>query len=152
MTTKKSLFKFPATRPDRICGECDVCCTAMRVAELEKPAGTRCVHMRESGCGRYQNRPSACRDWYCMWLRDNRGIFSESERPDRVGIFLTASKPTEQGDQVAFAHPVRADAMANPAAMALVRRLRQYVPVRVLPYCGETASLTHEGAPLPSAA
>lgn len=152
MTKEKSCAHDSSGPSIRACGECDVCCTAMNVAALSKPVGVRCVHMSQTGCGIYQNRPSACREWYCMWLRDNRGIFSEDERPDRVGIFLTASKPTAQGGQVIFAHPVHADAMTNPAATALVERLRKYVPVRVLPYCGENATLTHEGAPLRRAA
>lgn len=127
----------------------------MRVSALNKPAGTKCVHMKDTGCSNYDNRPAACRDWYCMWLRDRKGLFSSDERPDRVGVFLTASEPDgPDGRQEVLVHPVRPDVMNEPAAAALVKRLQQLVPVRVLAYqpetVPETVAVTVEGTPTPS--
>ncbi len=139
----------------RSCGDCDVCCTAMNVTALNKPAGTRCKHMKTAGCSIYLDRPATCRDWYCMWVRDRHGIFSEAERPDRVGLFLTASRPDPDGQQTIYAHPIRPDALQRDPARRLLSRLRQFVTVCELPYRSEASriALTFEGHPLePSAA
>lgn len=144
----------PTSAPTpRRCGECDVCCTAMSVTALNKPVGMRCPHMGATGCGNYDNRPAACRDWYCMWLRDSKNILREDERPDRIGIFLTASKPTDHGTQVIYAHPIRPDALSSPSAQALIARMRQFAPVHVLAWHGAATPLTLRGQPvMPSAA
>lgn len=138
-------------RAARTCGECNVCCTAMHVAALEKPPGMRCQHMSDIGCSIYEQRPAACRDWYCMWVRDTRGVFSDQERPDRTGVFLTASKPTETGQQVIYVHPVRPDALELPATQAMITRLQQFVAMETLPYFGDSTELTLEGNRMPNA-
>jgi len=127
----------------RDCGGCNVCCTAMHVKPLEKPAGTPCAHQADAGCGIYRQRPTVCRNWFCLWVRDGRGLFSDEHRPDRLGVFFTASDPEpDTGRQTIYAHEVRAEAASEPAARAVIQHLRQAVPVSVLPYRPPRSALT----------
>lgn len=119
----------------RDCGGCSACCTAMKVAALSKPAGQHCEHQMPGGCGNYADRPAACREWFCMWVRDGRGLFTEAERPDRLGVFFTASRadPATRR-QVIHAHETRPAAASDPAARRRIAFLRQFAPVEVVPY------------------
>lgn len=142
-------------RPPRECGPCNVCCQAMQVTALDKPAGMACQHMTDHGCGIYAQRPKTCRDWHCMWIRDRNGVFTEQERPDRAGVFFTASRPTGPNQkQIVFAHPVRPDAATHGTGAAVIQRLQQFVPVKVLDYHPpvQPTQLTHDGQPLSRAA
>lgn len=72
----------------RTCGDCDLCCTVLRVDELEKPARVPCDKLRaapESGCSIYGTRPRICRSYKCAWLL---GSFGDDDRPDRLGAVL----------------------------------------------------------------
>ena len=66
----------------RKCGPCMECCTAMYIRELDKPAGVRCEHLTDEGCGIYGEHPAECQRFACMWL-DGKGTLSD--RPDRTG-------------------------------------------------------------------
>ncbi len=134
----------------RDCGGCNVCCTAMRVAPLDKPAGTPCPHACETGCGIYHDRPSVCRVWFCMWVRDPGRIFTDAHRPDRLGVFFTASTPDPRkgGSQTIYAHEVKPDAAAGREARQMIAFLANAAPVQVVPYrppAEQPITLTHEG-------
>lgn len=119
----------------RDCGGCNVCCTAMKVAPLDKPAGAPCAHQTEAGCGIYGDRPSVCKVWFCMWVRDEGRIFDDVDhRPDRLGVFFTASPRDEAGRQTIFAHEIRPKASDEPDARSVIEFLRQAAPVAVVPY------------------
>jgi Fe-S-cluster containining protein len=77
--------------PDRVCGDCTVCCTTLQVdtPELKKPAETPCVHLGGGGCGIHAVRPSICRTWFCAWRR--LAIMAEDMRPDRSGLLVFVS-------------------------------------------------------------
>ena len=66
----------------RSCGPCTSCCTALYVHELNKPAGVRCEHLTDDGCGIYDKRPYECVRFSCDWLN---GAGTIDDRPDRVG-------------------------------------------------------------------
>lgn len=97
----------------RSCGECDACCTGMEVTELNKPAGTRCSHLKdgdEKGCSIYEARPEGCRQWACAW-RMGSDIMRPHERPDKIGVFIDVkshlilfAKETEPGGFVKAKH------------------------------------------------
>ena len=73
---------------DRECGDCKVCCVALRIDEpaLRKPAGTACKFLGHAGCTIYEARPSTCRHWLCGWrLQPQLG---DAWRPDRSGVLL----------------------------------------------------------------
>lgn len=72
--------------PGRSCGPCSACCTATPVADLDKPAGVRCVNLTDSTCGScgiYPDRPQACRVYRCAWLD---GYGPDEARPDLIGM------------------------------------------------------------------
>lgn len=75
------------SRTGRICGDCDLCCTVLRVDELAKPARQPCDKLRIDGpgCSIHQTRPSICRGYTCAWLQ---GSFGDADRPDRLGAVL----------------------------------------------------------------
>lgn len=82
--------------PERSCGSCSLCCKVMGVQDpaLEKPVGVWCEHAQKGrGCGIYSTRPSACRDFKCLWLGAEFGRFPQF-RPDKIHGLLT---PTSDG-------------------------------------------------------
>lgn len=59
------------------------CCNWLPVAEIGKPANTRCRFLRlGKGCVIHANRPRSCRAWSCGWLLGAPIV----GRPDRVGF------------------------------------------------------------------
>jgi hypothetical protein len=74
----------------RQCGKCSLCCKTMSVPELDKLADTWCSHAKPGcgGCAIYPTRPSACRDFECMWLHDG-SVFGEEWFPARCRMVLT---------------------------------------------------------------
>ncbi len=138
----------------RDCGGCNICCTVMRVAALDKPAGVRCAHQTDQGCGIYQSRPDPCRAWFCMWVRDDGRIMSERHRPDRLGVFFTASAPDPKtGRQTIFCHECFDGAAEQPEVRRLLAAFERAVPVQVLrfrPAGQPTIPLTHEGRDVPA--
>lgn len=83
--------RSPALRPDRAaarsCGTCTVCCQALEIAALAKPAGILCRHNTGAGCGIYPTRPSACATWNCLWLKIP--ALPDALRPDRSGVLFS---------------------------------------------------------------
>lgn len=69
----------------RNCGDCKLCCTLLKVPELEKNEGVSCQYLCSKGCGKYESRPSSCRNFRCAWLQ---GELSDSMRPDKVGVII----------------------------------------------------------------
>lgn len=67
----------------RSCGPCTLCCTLMGVDELDKPAAQKCAHDCGKGCRIYDDRPTSCREFSCLWLL---GSFPSYARPDKVGF------------------------------------------------------------------
>jgi hypothetical protein len=56
--------------PDRSCQGCTLCCKLLEVAPLEKPRAVWCTHCdQKRGCGIYNDRPQACRTFYCGYRR-----------------------------------------------------------------------------------
>ena len=92
----------------RSCGPCSLCCSVLRVDDLEKPAGEDCRHqlgvpagdpddvatatrdagplhkpgLVAGGCGIYHDRPPICRAYQCLW---RQGGLEDDERPDQTG-------------------------------------------------------------------
>lgn len=77
------------------CGECDECCTALWVEEMDSPAGQACVHQRPGvgGCGIYTSpeRPRVCGAFACMWARNAPGV---PHRPDECGVLAWRDSPS----------------------------------------------------------
>ncbi len=105
----------PTTK--RECGACTMCCKTMGVPELSKPAHKWCVNCNVGkGCNIYPDRPASCREFECVWLQDRFGVFTEKDRPDKVGVVLQVVKnPIEGNKDVIIAHcdPNRPTAWRN---------------------------------------
>ena len=68
----------------RTCGSCTLCCKVMEIKELEKPMNKWCDFCdRGVGCKIYPTRPSECRTFDCLWLKDEN--FPDEFRPQRSG-------------------------------------------------------------------
>lgn len=134
---------FGERRMQRECGSCHVCCTMLGVWALGKAAGQPCQHETAGGCAIHADRPAVCRDWYCLWLRDRRGLLSDADRPDRVGLIITAERRLRQGKGNALvAIEARPAAGLSQPARNLLHRLRAFVPVRLVHYTGQAARPT----------
>lgn len=77
---------IPLPQVHRTCGGCTECCTAVAVAELEKPYFARCPHETSHGCAVHPHRPHGCRNYTCAWLQ---GMLAEDLRPDKSGFVLS---------------------------------------------------------------
>lgn len=72
---------------DKSCGGCGMCCKLMGVEALAKPPHAWCGHFRKgAGCAIYVDRPTACADFACYWLK-SEGL-GEEWRPDRARFIL----------------------------------------------------------------
>lgn len=65
------------------CDECNLCCTLCVVVELDKAAGTECIHC-SNNCDIYEDRPQSCRDLKCAYLQMNK--VNVAMRPDNLGV------------------------------------------------------------------
>ncbi len=99
----------------RSCGECNACCSAMAITELDKPEWTPCPHLNAArhrhpddgqpsfvpitisrehlaakgggGCSIYRERPASCSGFKCQWLA-GMPITEQRHRPDRSGLII----------------------------------------------------------------
>ena len=72
----------------RSCGDCHVCCYALRIDEpdMQKPAGAVCKFLDDHGCTIYERRFPTCRSWLCgWWFQPELG---DQWRPDLCGVLL----------------------------------------------------------------
>ena len=68
----------------RACGDCSVCCEVLEIPTLKKPKKTLCSNVCSGGgCSIYQDRPSECRTFQCIW---SEGYTGDGQRPDKSGI------------------------------------------------------------------
>lgn len=113
--------------PGRECGDCVACCKSLEIQEpqLTKPAEVLCQHCTGHSCGIYDNRPSVCRGWYCVWRVEKD--LSDDMRPDKCGVMFTLDgdrqpqtlfdsffiigRTLAEGDRSAFDTPVVAAAL-----------------------------------------
>ena len=66
------------------CGECSECCELLEIPTIKKPKKTICDNVCSSGgCSIYQDRPSECRTFQCLW---SEGYTGDGQRPDKSGI------------------------------------------------------------------
>ena len=81
--------------PGRSCGECNMCCLALDIEEIKKPAGPLCDKWcAPGGCSIYPTRPQVCRDFECQWLME-RDV-PVTLKPSRTGTILMIDPDSEQ--------------------------------------------------------
>ena len=112
----------------RACGDCTLCCELLRVDEIGKLAGTRCMHQQPTGgCAIHPTRPEVCRGYRCLWLG---GALEEADRPDRLGAVLDLVHPGPTPTlRIREAAPGAFD--ASPRLQEIAERYRASMPVRI---------------------
>ncbi len=113
----------------RSCGECDLCCTVLRVDALGKLGGRRCTHQGEAGpgCGIYATRPGICRAYRCLWLQ---GGLRPADRPDRLGAVIDLS--TREGPAYLGIRQLREGTFeSSPRLREIADSFRETIPVRI---------------------
>jgi Fe-S-cluster containining protein len=112
------------TPKPRSCGTCSACCTRPSVEEIGKPENTDCQFHDGRRCTRYETRPSACREFGCLWLS---GSLPKEHRPDRLGIVFSASTSYIQDLAVVDAWEMRAHAAEEGEGFGVLRTIaKQY--------------------------
>ena len=96
------------------CGACTMCCSALEIDALQKPAGPSCRHCAGAGCGIYIKRPQVCRDFECEWLTSR--TLPQNFRPDRIGAILM--EDAEVDEYRAVCAPSRPLAWRSPRVFA----------------------------------
>jgi hypothetical protein len=77
--------------PKRECGSCSMCCKLLLIPELAKPMGAWCPHvLKGRGCGIYEQRPTSCRQFECLWL--SAGDVPDHWRPERSKMVLAGDE------------------------------------------------------------
>jgi hypothetical protein len=57
----------------RSCGNCTLCCKVYPVPVMNKPRSVWCKECKPGkGCGIWETRPEFCRDFHCLWIKDQR--------------------------------------------------------------------------------
>jgi hypothetical protein len=93
--------------PGRLCGSCTLCCTVMEVSDLHKPAGVTCSHLAAGrGCTIRDERPQACRRFFCGWRLDPN--IDSLWKPEICGFVLTID--LRYGAMFAMVDPARPNA------------------------------------------
>lgn len=78
----------------RDCGTCSACCFLLSVPAVTKPACVWCEHASRphGGCKIYEDRPSECVDYKCLWLvsqdRSPEERMIPDARPDRSKVMF----------------------------------------------------------------
>ena len=83
------------------CGECTMCCGLPVTPNAW--GDPWCDHCEPGvGCGIYDNRPSACKDYLCLWMT-TPGMTLD-QRPEQTKVVLWRDKGT--ATLYAYAHPL----------------------------------------------
>jgi hypothetical protein len=92
-----------------------MCCSALEIEELKKPAGPLCLNcVAGGGCKVYATRPGVCRDFECEWLTSR--TLPRPLRPDRIGTIFMEAHDTDEYRAVCA--PERPNAWRQPRVFA----------------------------------
>jgi hypothetical protein len=114
----------------RRCGPCTACCTIKGIPELAKEPYQNCQHLCAAGCSVYDQRPSSCREFECLWLQGHISG-DERRRPDQLGLMFDVTGEDGAMGQVLVAWETRPGAADEPAAHYLLERMARRVLIIV---------------------
>lgn len=125
---------------DNNCGTCTQCCKSMGInrddGSLLSIANEWCPLTEIGvGCRDYENRPSQCRGFKCMWLltqssEDPKGKFPAEARPDKSHIVLV---PKHDGNTIlAIVDPHRWDSYESGKMGGYLHWVGEKYPVVVV--------------------
>src|SRR5262245_51504166 len=81
----------------RVCGPCSMCCTTLRVNEIDKPQDCRCQHITQGRSGVYKDGPAGCSGYHYMWLM---GMLPNEMRPDKIKAVIDCGMSDDDADEV----------------------------------------------------
>jgi len=70
----------------RKCGECSWCCYFPSIPECNSKANEYCKHCTDNTCDIYETRPSGCKNFLCLWMRQEQ--IPDIFRPDKCGVMF----------------------------------------------------------------
>ena len=120
-----------------------MCCKVFRSPTGDTPTGAWCRHCRpgsESACAIYATRPTQCREFFCLWMRDPS--LPEAWKPDRSHIVLSIFPAN--GFLYAQVDPSAPQAWRKAPYFDDLRRLAKRLNERnrhVIVFVGEVATL-----------
>jgi uncharacterized protein len=114
-------------RTKRTCADCDLCCTAMGVEEIEKKPACRCPHLGAQpgkSCTVYETRPITCREFLCLW-RGSDTLLPDNLKPSRVGFVIGLTNDFRSRPLLFTVHPDPAhpDSWKQPRHRETFKRL-----------------------------
>ena len=72
---------------EKRCGPCTFCCKVTAVPELRKKVGSWCKFCDPGkGCRIYEERPSSCRQFECVWFKEKE--WPDWLRPDKSKVMF----------------------------------------------------------------
>lgn len=97
---------------ERVCGDCQVCCMALGVPNIDdnKPEWQICSQQFFGGCRKYNDRPQECKVFTCSWIE---GAGEETDRPDLLGAMFSANYTEQLGHWVTV-HIINEEAKKLP--------------------------------------
>jgi hypothetical protein len=131
--------------PTNHCGGCRACCITpyLKTPEFTKPSHTYCHNCGRGGCKMYWNRPQACREFECAWLKSQsrNDVMPPELRPDCCGVIFV-DKDTQGGDPLVFeVHPdiERPDCINAPIVRNYIDEMQRagYKAKLITHYVGE---------------
>ena len=130
-------------RPERRkCGPCRICCIVLDVEALEKLQDKPCKYLCAKGCGIYERRPGACRDFSCAWLG---GLLGPNDRPDKTKhvIWTTALGSDSGATMMCLQCNIAAGAKRHKKTIQWLMDKSFVVPVTIVE--GDKCELFHYG-------
>lgn len=112
----------------RSCGTCSVCCSRPSIEEIGKPENVLCDRHDGRRCSKYEQRPTACREFACLWLQGN---LPKEHRPDRLGVAFSATRAHAPDMDVIEAWEIRPDAAREGDGFKVLKALAERFPVLV---------------------
>jgi hypothetical protein len=124
--TQPAAAQNPPLVAGRSCGDCHVCCYALRIDEpyMQKPAGAVCKFLDGQGCTIYEQRFPTCRSWLCgWWFQPELG---DQWRPDLCGVLLVPEMAPTPGFQ-AMGYKVQLASQAPLASPEVLNKLCGFI-------------------------
>lgn len=113
--TKEDKLLLDSISPEqkRPCGDCDFCCKAPAIEETSldrdtkedknfqlKPACQACQFAKGKGCSIYEDRPSVCKSYQCLW---SSGVIPAKHFPMKRGVAWCSQAAEDEHGEI---HPL----------------------------------------------
>ena len=79
----------------RSCDGCDACCNGtLQVFDLQYDVDVDykkpCKHICDNGCSIYENKPTQCNEFTCLWLQDE--TIPDWVKPSKSGLLMKCNE------------------------------------------------------------